>query len=1519
MFNQAFFLRFLRFHFLFLLFAFVLIPNSLSAVTLYDYSYSEDFESSGDAVSYWTSNGSYTINESGRTSAEAYSGSYSYVIDITFNTATYVYFKIPQSDIACENQLNFQAAMLIEKVSGNSPRATLGRNAMFQPLNVSGVGLFNDYIYSTNDQWMPFDVDVIENSKGSTDLKAKSYAWGTTGANLGMEIDMIGIFIYGSSGDRIKIYIDDIQMEGSIPTAASYDTEIASRWANYTTILSAQVTAFDNDQTAIQAAIDGLPADLNTMEQEIADLAQDCLDKIDSNYSYTSILSRGYMTPYEYKDISIWLETAAPIPDNIYDARSGIIKRDKHLLYVIDPTSKKVQEILPAASYLPALTQNSIYLSATPGEYEPASFAVKAFDDLEDLTVKISPLMCGSSMLPASSVDIFAVKCWYQNGINSIGHTKDSNGNLIKTLVPELLLKDDSLVDVDYTNEENYLKMQPDGEASFYTWISDPADVGSTDIYMKNADYPVKDSDTLQPLDIDDNTNKQFWITVKVPTGTPAGEYSGFLTLSTPTDGQIGRYRFTVNVLPFSLEDSSIKYSLYYHGQITATSNTYYDGTISSYYKNRTQYEKEIENMLSHGVTNPALQQAAGNLTLLDEALEIRQDAGVNSTELYYFGKSTGNSTDSTTLAALESSVEDICAVTDDYGITDTFIMGLDEAKKDDLLKQREAWQAVHDGGGKVFTAGYVGSLELEYPHGKVLNLHLDEEGGSIAEDISGYGNFGTLTGFADPDNAWSLGIIDNALTFSGSETLECGNNQNLSIDDNITIEAWIYPTAYVSGYAAHPIKKYSTTSNANVVLYFYGDTAGSNDKHIRFHANAGGTWQTVSGKYEITALNTWYHILWTYSSTSGGQLYVNGVAQGSAAGSGLLATNTLNFIAGESFTGKMDEIRVFNRILRSDEITAEYQNSSNGIRQMVGDLKDLHILATVLDIDETDFAHQFTGNQIFSYGNPQVGVENPEVYRRNYGLKLWKYNFDGSMDYVYHRSFCNIWNDFDHPTYKDHNFTYPTIDGVIDTIAWEGFREACDDTRYLATLQKAVTDAPASTLKTNAQDYIDDLKDSETLETSNLSDVRKTLINHVLKLNGINSIWGFNEGSGTAPKDSSPFDGTATFSNMSASPWVEGITGASLDFDGSGYVECGNESNLNIADNITVEMWMYPTAYVTGYTARPIKKYSTTSDANFTMYFLGDTAGTNYKKIRFYASAGGTWQSVSAKYEIPKLNAWYHIVWTYSSTAGGQLYVNGVAEGSASGSGTLALSTANLRLGEGFNGRIDEFRLYSKVLSSTEIFTRYKNYGDKMRIWDFDDGLGSTLADSSPNGADGTLTNMTTSSCWVSGLNGQALSFTDGGYVDCGDDSNLNSVNYTIMGWIKPVDTGVTGRHVIERGSSSNNNGFLLQLWSNDRIYAYQAVDGNFYKVAVNAAVPHDGSYHHIAMVFSYDGEDATLKLYVDGTLSATKTESGMPDLPALTQHMKLGSGFKGIMDQFKQYSRALPATEIFDDYQNP
>ena len=95
---------------------------------------------------------------------------------------------------------------------------------------------------------------------------------------------------------------------------------------------------------------------------------------------------------------------------------------------------------------------------ASRGEYEPASFVIRANEDISSLQVEATDLTGASGSIPSSNVDIRVVKCWYQAGV-------DVDEMSPKLLTPELLLKDDSLVKVE--GEENYLKIS--GE---YLWIS---------------------------------------------------------------------------------------------------------------------------------------------------------------------------------------------------------------------------------------------------------------------------------------------------------------------------------------------------------------------------------------------------------------------------------------------------------------------------------------------------------------------------------------------------------------------------------------------------------------------------------------------------------------------------------------------------------------------------------------------------------------------------------------------------------------------------------------------------------------------------------------------------------------------------------------------------------------------------------------------------------------------------------------------------------------------------------------
>jgi hypothetical protein len=87
--------------------------------------------------------------------------------------------------------------------------------------------------------------------------------------------------------------------------------------------------------------------------------------------------------------------------------------------------------------------------------------------------------------------------------------------------------------------------------------------------------------------------------------------------------------------------------------------------------------------------------------------------------------------------------------------------------------------------------------------------------------------------------------------------------------------------------------------------------------------------------------------------------------------------------------------------------------------------------------------------------------------------------------------------------------------------------------------------------------------------------------------------------------------------------------------------------------------------------------------------------------------------------------NNWTHIVYTYSITNGLQLYINGTLIGTTGSMGYSASNQTNiLTLGNplqasngssciaqlivsnAFNGSIDEFRVYSRELNITDIYT---------------------------------------------------------------------------------------------------------------------------------------------------------------------------------------------------------------------
>lgn len=155
------------------------------------------------------------------------------------------------------------------------------------------------------------------------------------------------------------------------------------------------------------------------------------------------------------------------------------------------------------------------------------------------------------------------------------------------------------------------------------------------------------------------------------------------------------------------------------------------------------------------------------------------------------------------------------------------------------------------------------------------------------------------------------------------------------------------------------------------------------------------------------------------------------------------------------------------------------------------------------------DAVHK-AGNRILVYSMPQGGIEDSLIYRRNYGLKLWQMGVDGACTFAYRCVFgSSAWDDFaadsPHP-YRNHMMTYPGKRGPIDTIQWEGYREGCDDLRYMHTLELALAQAQNenrnSKLTSEVTAWLIQLR-TKSLEDVDLHSVRKKMIDYITRLRG--------------------------------------------------------------------------------------------------------------------------------------------------------------------------------------------------------------------------------------------------------------------------------------------------------------------------------------------------------------------------------------------------------------------------------
>jgi beta-lactam-binding protein with PASTA domain/Ca2+-binding RTX toxin-like protein len=217
----------------------------------------------------------------------------------------------------------------------------------------------------------------------------------------------------------------------------------------------------------------------------------------------------------------------------------------------------------------------------------------------------------------------------------------------------------------------------------------------------------------------------------------------------------------------------------------------------------------------------------------------------------------------------------------------------------------------------------------------------------------------------------------------------------------------------------------------------------------------------------------------------------------------------------------------------------------------------------------------------------------------------------------------------------------------------------------------------------------------------------------------GLIAAFGFEEASGTTVIDSSatPINGTLGGGTTAPTRVLTGKFGRAMSFDGGDNINVpdGAATKLDLTNGMTIEAWVNPSS-MNGWESVAYKDRGAAGTGLLSYALYAHDGGASTPPAGYVrTSAGGPDRGIQGGTARLPLNTWSHIAVTYTTAVGGstlRFYVNGALvntvtgpnQNIVAGNQPLRIGNSNAVISEGFNGLIDEIRIYNRALSLTEI-----------------------------------------------------------------------------------------------------------------------------------------------------------------------------------------------------------------------